>query len=183
MLFGGFASCVLLFLFISGSQGKTLLVNSLPDKLTHPPSLLSSPSTQCGKVCLSLLGTWAGPGWNPAKSTLLQVLVSIQSLILVPDPYFNEVRPAFLSSLPPSLPLFRILFALLSINTPPSLPPSLPPSFHSQDIRPQWAPRPGPPLLTATTKASATVPYNTRFWVRCAPPLLCLKMCVSSISR
>jgi Ubiquitin-conjugating enzyme len=45
---------------------------------------------QCGKVCLSLLGTWTGPGWQPRKSTLLQVLVSIQGLILVPDPYFNE---------------------------------------------------------------------------------------------
>jgi baculoviral IAP repeat-containing protein 6 len=44
----------------------------------------------CGKVCLSLLGTWSGPGWDPKTSTLLQVLVSIQSLILVPDPYFNE---------------------------------------------------------------------------------------------
>jgi ubiquitin-protein ligase len=43
-----------------------------------------------GKVCLSLLGTWAGPSWNPAQSTLLQVLVSIQSLILVPEPFFNE---------------------------------------------------------------------------------------------
>jgi hypothetical protein len=27
----------------------------------------------CGKVCLSLLGTWNGPGWDPAHSTLLQV--------------------------------------------------------------------------------------------------------------
>lgn len=44
----------------------------------------------CGKVCLSLLGTWAGPGWIAGQSTLLQVLISIQSLILVPDPYFNE---------------------------------------------------------------------------------------------
>ena len=45
---------------------------------------------QCGKVCLSLLGTWSGPGWISGQSTLLQVLISIQSLILVPDPYFNE---------------------------------------------------------------------------------------------
>jgi len=44
----------------------------------------------CGKVCLSLLGTWAGPGWQANKSTLLQVLVSIQGLIFVPDPYYNE---------------------------------------------------------------------------------------------
>lgn len=26
-----------------------------------------------GKVCLSLLGTWSGPGWISGKSTLLQV--------------------------------------------------------------------------------------------------------------
>jgi len=44
-------------------------------------------------VCLSLLGTWAGgagEGWDPQVSKALQVLVSIQSLILVADPYFNE---------------------------------------------------------------------------------------------
>ncbi|KAG7360473.1 ubiquitin-conjugating enzyme [Nitzschia inconspicua] len=33
---------------------------------------------QCGKICLSLLGTWAGPKWIPNKSTFLQVLISIQ---------------------------------------------------------------------------------------------------------
>lgn len=44
----------------------------------------------CGKVCLSLLGTWSGPGWVSGQSTLLQVLVSIQALILVQEPYFNE---------------------------------------------------------------------------------------------
>ena len=43
-----------------------------------------------GKVCLSLLGTWSGPSWDPKTSSLLQVLVSIQSLILVGDPFFNE---------------------------------------------------------------------------------------------
>jgi len=46
-----------------------------------------------GKVCLSLLGTWSGgtnEKWNAKTSTLLQVLVSIQSLILVSHPYFNE---------------------------------------------------------------------------------------------
>ena len=47
----------------------------------------------CGKVCLSLLGTWAGKEgeqWNPKTSTLLQILVSIQSLIFTDNPYFNE---------------------------------------------------------------------------------------------
>jgi len=43
-----------------------------------------------GKVCLSLLGTWQGPGWIPGKSTLLQVLISIQSMILCEEPYLNE---------------------------------------------------------------------------------------------
>ena len=48
-----------------------------------------------GKVCLSLLGTWHGEGWLPptagnSGSTILQVLVSIQSIIMVPKPYFNE---------------------------------------------------------------------------------------------
>jgi ubiquitin-protein ligase len=45
---------------------------------------------KCGKVCLSLLGTWSGPSWVPNQSTLLQVLVSIQGLILVPEPFYNE---------------------------------------------------------------------------------------------
>jgi len=43
-----------------------------------------------GKVCLSLLGTWSGPAWDPKGSTLLQVLVSLQGLVLVEEPYFNE---------------------------------------------------------------------------------------------
>ena len=48
-----------------------------------------------GKVCLSLLGTWQGETWNE-NSTILQVLVSIQSLILIDHPYFNE--PGYQSS-------------------------------------------------------------------------------------
>lgn len=46
-----------------------------------------------GKVCVSLLGTWSGRGsevWCPNSSTLLQVIVSIQGLILVDEPYYNE---------------------------------------------------------------------------------------------
>lgn len=47
----------------------------------------------CGKVCLSLLNTWTGhknEKWLPGVSTILQVLVSIQGLILNTKPYFNE---------------------------------------------------------------------------------------------
>eukprot|EP00268_Persea_americana_P038429 TRINITY_DN38012_c0_g1_i2.p1 TRINITY_DN38012_c0_g1~~TRINITY_DN38012_c0_g1_i2.p1 ORF type:complete len:485 (-),score=104.47 TRINITY_DN38012_c0_g1_i2:317-1771(-) len=46
-----------------------------------------------GKVCLSLLNTWNGSKnemWTPGVSTILQVLVSIQGLVLNAKPYFNE---------------------------------------------------------------------------------------------
>lgn len=45
------------------------------------------------QVCLSLLGTWHGGSraeeWNET-STLLQVFVSIQALIFIRFPYYNE---------------------------------------------------------------------------------------------
>lgn len=47
----------------------------------------------CRKVCLSLLNTWSGSEdemWDPDNSTMLQVLVSIQALVLNAKPYFNE---------------------------------------------------------------------------------------------
>ncbi|CAL5096989.1 unnamed protein product [Urochloa decumbens] len=46
-----------------------------------------------GTVCLSLLDTFDGEGverWSPANSTVLQVLVSIQGLVLTEQPYYNE---------------------------------------------------------------------------------------------
>ncbi|KAK0528112.1 hypothetical protein OC835_004767 [Tilletia horrida] len=49
-----------------------------------------------GKVCLSVLNTWSGnssENWNPTKSSLLQVFVSIQGLVLVREPWFTE--PAY----------------------------------------------------------------------------------------
>ena len=49
-------------------------------------------------MCLSLLNTWSGDRnekWLPGTSTMLQVLVSIQGLILNTKPYFNE--PGFAS--------------------------------------------------------------------------------------
>ena len=42
----------------------------------------------CGKVCLSIIGTWSGPGWTSCL-TLSTVLVSIQSL-LNENPITNE---------------------------------------------------------------------------------------------
>ncbi|KAL9651522.1 hypothetical protein ABK040_001468 [Willaertia magna] len=49
-----------------------------------------------GHICLSLLGTWQGKedheSWVPGKSNILQVLLSIQGLVLVPEPYYNEAN-------------------------------------------------------------------------------------------
>ncbi|TFK36863.1 hypothetical protein BDQ12DRAFT_685995 [Crucibulum laeve] len=49
-----------------------------------------------GKVCLSILGTWAGDRneiWSAARSSLLQAFVSIQGLVLVKEPWYCE--PAY----------------------------------------------------------------------------------------
>lgn len=48
---------------------------------------------ESGKICLSLLNTWTGTGtevWNPESSSILQVLLSLQALVLNEKPYFNE---------------------------------------------------------------------------------------------
>jgi ubiquitin-protein ligase len=70
------------------SEPKVLINTTGGGTIRFNPNLYN-----CGKVCLSLLGTWSGQDgekWNPKTSTFLQVLISIQSLILVETPYFNE---------------------------------------------------------------------------------------------
>jgi ubiquitin-protein ligase len=66
-----------------------VLINTTDnDKVRFNPNLYSN-----GKVCLSLLGTWSGQkgeSWIPEISTFFQVIISIQSLIMVDEPYFNE---------------------------------------------------------------------------------------------
>ncbi|KAG7595047.1 Ubiquitin-conjugating enzyme/RWD-like [Arabidopsis thaliana x Arabidopsis arenosa] len=74
---------------------------SVPPKVHyHSGGLRINPNLyNCGKVCLSLLGTWAGSArekWLPKESTMLQLLVSIQALILNEKPYFNE--PGYVQS-------------------------------------------------------------------------------------
>ncbi|VAH10768.1 unnamed protein product [Triticum turgidum subsp. durum] len=72
-----------------------------PDYPHEPPSVhyhsgglrLNPNLYETGKVCLSLLKTWAGTGnevWNPEGSTVLQLLLSLQALVLNEKPYFNE---------------------------------------------------------------------------------------------
>ena len=47
-----------------------------------------------GHICLSLLGTWEGEHaterWQPASSLVLHIVQSIQALVLVKEPYYNE---------------------------------------------------------------------------------------------
>lgn len=52
------------------------------------PNLYSS-----GRICLSLLGTFSGQkgeSWIPGTSTMFQIMISIQSLVMNAEPYFNE---------------------------------------------------------------------------------------------
>lgn len=56
-----------------------------------------------GTVCLSLLNTFSGEAsdvWSPATSSLLQVVVSIQGLILNDQPYYNEAGYETLVGMP-----------------------------------------------------------------------------------
>jgi ubiquitin-protein ligase len=67
---------------------KCLFVTTDSGRVRFNPNLYAN-----GKVCLSLLGTWAGhesESWNADTSNLLQLFLSIQSLILCEEPYYNE---------------------------------------------------------------------------------------------
>lgn len=65
-----------------------------PKVYYHSGGLRLNPNLyESGKVCLSLLNTWWGKGcekWGKSSSSMLQVLVSIQGLVLNDRPYFNE---------------------------------------------------------------------------------------------
>tara|TARA_B100000902_G_scaffold384443_1_gene424625 strand:- start:475 stop:1203 length:729 start_codon:yes stop_codon:yes gene_type:complete len=54
----------------------------------HPNLYVKSHKSGFGKVCLSILGTWSGPGWTTIMD-ISTVLLSIQSL-LDNDPLLNE---------------------------------------------------------------------------------------------
>ncbi|XP_023890078.2 putative ubiquitin-conjugating enzyme E2 38 [Quercus suber] len=68
--------------------------NSPPKAYYHSHGYHLNPNLYSdGKVCLSLLNTWNGEKearWDPCKSTILQVLVSLQGLVLNEKPYYNE---------------------------------------------------------------------------------------------
>lgn len=67
---------------------KMLITTTGQGKIRFNPNLYS-----CGKVCLSLLGTWRGSAsenWDPKVSTLLQLFISTQGITMSEDVYFNE---------------------------------------------------------------------------------------------
>jgi ubiquitin-conjugating enzyme E2 Z len=53
-------------------------------KIRFNPNLYTN-----GKVCLSMLNTWSGPGWVPTN-TITSVVVAIQALVLTENPLMNE---------------------------------------------------------------------------------------------
>ena len=62
---------------------KVKLMTTGDGKVRFNPNLYA-----CGKVCLSILGTWSGPGWTSVMTTK-SVLISIQSL-MCENPFYNE---------------------------------------------------------------------------------------------
>jgi ubiquitin-protein ligase len=67
---------------------RVILMTTGRGKVRFNPNLYSD-----GKVCLSLLGTFPGhpsENWRPEGSTILQLMVSIQSTVMNPQPYYNE---------------------------------------------------------------------------------------------
>jgi ubiquitin-conjugating enzyme E2 O len=65
-----------------------------PQVYYHSYGLRLNPNLyESGTVCLSLLNTFNGEGtelWSSVTSSLLQVVVSIQGLVLNDQPYYNE---------------------------------------------------------------------------------------------
>ena len=67
----------------------------------------------CGKVCLSMLNTWAGPGWVPTN-TITNVMIAIQGLVLNDYPLTNE--PGFEKASIADLTRYNDLIQLANIK-------------------------------------------------------------------
>lgn len=68
----------------------------LTNHLKKPVNIRFNPNLYTnGKVCLSMLNTWKGPGWVPTN-TITNILVAIQALVFNEEPLRNE--PGFENS-------------------------------------------------------------------------------------
>lgn len=85
------------------------ILNTFNGKYRANPNLYAN-----GKVCLSLLGTWRGPGWDPSNSTLAQVLLAIQTSILNEYPIRNE--PAYENTPTDNITLYNAIIRIQTIR-------------------------------------------------------------------
>tara|TARA_E500000178_G_C17033409_1_gene761905 strand:+ start:427 stop:1206 length:780 start_codon:yes stop_codon:yes gene_type:complete len=88
--FGGYYIFEVIFPENYPESSPKLKLLTVDGKVRFNPNLY-----ECGKVCLSILGTWNGPGWTNVM-TLRTVLISIQSLMgefpLRNEPGLEEVK-------------------------------------------------------------------------------------------
>ena len=67
----------------------------------------------CGKVCLSILGTWNGPSWTFCM-TIRTVIISISGLVLIDNPIHNE--PGYEDAKPDVVNRYNAVVEYQSIN-------------------------------------------------------------------
>lgn len=79
-----------------------------PIKIRFNPNLYTS-----GKVCLSMLNTWKGPGWVPTN-TVSNILVAIQALVFNQEPLRNE--PGFENSDSKEINLYNEVISFSNIK-------------------------------------------------------------------
>ena len=91
------------------TQGKLLNpVTNMLYNVRFNPNLYT-----CGKVCLSMLNTWAGPGWVPTN-TITNVLVALQAMVLNQDPLVNE--PGYENSAKKELKMYNNIIEYANIK-------------------------------------------------------------------
>lgn len=82
--------------------------------INQPYSVRFNPNLYiCGKVCLSMLNTWGGPGWVPTN-TISNVLVAIQAIVLNQNPLTNE--PGYENSPQQELTLYNNIIEYANIK-------------------------------------------------------------------
>lgn len=69
-----------------------------------------------GKVCLSLLNTWAGEQWSAIQS-LASILQSIQTMVLCDNPLHNEPGYSRISSKHPDIPMYNHMITHCVVDT------------------------------------------------------------------
>ena len=92
----------------------TISMLTINNKIRFNPNLY-----QCGKVCLSILGTWSGPSWKPIMNIRL-VLTSIRSLMgeypIQNEPGYENTKPEHLSSVEYNLYLIYHTYSIAIID-------------------------------------------------------------------